>query len=301
MQSVVEEKKEELNQENAESEILSTSPIMLFDTSYLSFYRYFATMNWYKLAHQEEIISDSYKWFENQIFMDKFSKMYSNTVTKMQKKFKIPNQNCIFAKDCSRKDIWRLSLFPEYKAQREATYAQDTWQGGPVLKYAHQELVPKICAEKNYHMIIELAAEADDVIACIKKDIRDKYPKQEIIIITNDCDFLQLVDNYTKIVNLKMKVLNEKSCGCPKKDLEIKILMGDASDNIPRCFKRCGIKTATKYANNIASLEAAFQKEIGSREKYELNRQLIDMEQIPEQIRSKVLQSWEPRRVMLSN
>ena len=69
------------------------------------------------------------------------------------------------------------------------------------------------------------------------------------------------LDKYIKLI-LKNKIINEKSCGDPKKDLEIKIICGDKSDNIPGCFKRCGVKTAMKCIENRDELTKKFKKDM---------------------------------------
>ena len=84
-------------------------------------------------------------------------------------------------------------------------------------------------------------------------------PEREILIVTNDYDYLQLLDDKIHIYNLKNKNLREKSLGSKKLDLGVKIIVGDNSDNIPRCFPKCG-KTAYKYLENPDLLDKAFAK-----------------------------------------
>ena len=126
--------------------------------------------------------------------------------------------------------------------------------------------------------------EADDVIAITKDFIRKRNPDSKIIIVTSDMDLLQLIDDNTTLISLKNKILNEKSCGDPKKDLEIKIICGDSSDNIPGCFQRCGHKTALKLINDKSKLLEKFKKEEGSMDRYAINRILIDFENIPNEL-----------------
>ena len=75
--------------------------------------------------------------------------------------------------------------------------------------------------------------------------------------------------------------LNAKSNGSPQIDITIKALCGDKSDNIRGCFKRCGVKTALKYYNNPKLLEEKFKKLPESKQIYELNRLLVDLDRIP--------------------
>ena len=274
----------------------SSKPILLIDTSYNSFYRFHATVFWFKKAHAEEYkkiksieeeTKKEYEWINNKIFMDKFKLMYLKGIEAVLSKYKldIPYQNFIFGLDCSRKDIWRRKLYPTYKIQRDYT----NWSGCAVLKYAHSILLQELSKKYNINILIQSHLEADDILAITKKYIREKTPKKEVIIITNDNDYLQLIDNHTLIINLQKKLLNDRSCGDAKKDLLIKILCGDPADNIKGCFKRCGIKTATKYCNNYKLLENAFIKNPESKGIYKLNRTLIDFSFIPEELQKKVL------------
>ena len=262
-------------------------PILLIDTSYISFYRFHATVFWYKKAHKDKEISSDYEWMQDQVFMDKFKSMYLKGIDKILKKQKldIPYTNFIFGLDCSRKDIWRRKLFPDYKKQRDYT----GWKGRDVLKYAHTIFIDELSKKYGFNTIKINNLEADDVLAISKKYIREVLPNKKIIIITIDHDYFQLIDNNTTIINLQNKVLNNKSCGNPKKDLQIKILCGDPSDNIKGCFKRCGKKTAEKYCNNNTLLEKAFEKNEGSRDIYKLNQQLIDFDYIPNNLKQNTI------------
>ena len=260
-------------------------PLLLIDTSYISFYRFHATVFWYKKAHKDKEIPKDYESIKDEIFMNKFKSMYLKGIDKINKKYKIPYSNFIFGLDSSRKDLWRTKLYPEYKSQRN----YDGWTGREVLKYAHTTLLQELCKTHNMLNIKINQLEADDILAIIKKYIRKQQPNRDIIIITNDHDYLQLIDKHTTIINLQQKILNEKSCGDPKKDLLIKILCGDPADNIKGCFKRCGIKTASKYCNNSNLLQKAFEKNKDSKTIYQLNKTLIDFNCIPEILQKEVI------------
>jgi 5'-3' exonuclease len=90
--------------------------------------------------------------------------------------------------------------------------------------------------------------EADDCIAISVKHLVKRYPDCTIYIITSDKDYLQLNSHNVNIYNLAFKNIaeNKSSTGNAAADLEIKIIMGDTSDNIPSVFPKCGPKTAQK-------------------------------------------------------
>ena len=259
-----------------------SKPLLFIDNSYLIFYKFYATIQWFKASKQKTDIPSDYNWIDDTIFMNKFKKLYLPAVDKIVKKQKldIPYSNYIFAKDCSRKDIWRTKTYQEYKIQREEVYKSNDWKGGPIFSYVNQTLLPELQSKHKFHIVNHPHLEADDIVACFTRHIQKTLPKQKIYIITSDHDYLQLI-NDTTIINLKNKILNEKSCGNPKHDLLIKIICGDGADNIKGCFKRCGYKTALKLVKNPELLEKRFQKEKGSKKIFEENTRLIDFNYIP--------------------
>lgn len=266
----------------------SSKPILFIDTSYVTFYRYFATIFWYKVSHKKETIPKDYDWFQNKEFMEKFSSMYMKSFDKVLKKYQIPYENIIFAKDCPRKQIWRIDHFPEYKANRDATYNDPNWKGGPVFKYAHRELLYTLQKKYKFTIIEYPRAEADDVVAILKTHIRKQEPDRQIVIITNDHDYLQLLDEHTILINLKNKLLSEKSLGSRDKDLYMKIILGDSADNIPKSIPRCGKKTALTLVNNLEELQKKLENQ-AIFEQFSLNQMLIDFTYIPKNIQENVL------------
>ena len=258
-------------------------PLLFIDCSYLVFYRYYAVIQWFKNSKQKEHIPPEYDWIDDKIFMQKFDKLFFQSVTNILKKrkLKIPMENIIFARDCSRKDIWRSKLFQDYKIQRDEHYKSNQWKGGPVFKHVFDTLLPKLQSIHNFHIVQYPHLEADDIIACYTKHIQTTQPNRLIYIITSDHDYLQLINHHTIIFNMKNKTLNDKSCGNPKHDLLIKIICGDGSDNIKGCFPRCGYKTALKYIHNPELLQKAFEKNSGSQKIFDFNKLLIDFNSIP--------------------
>ena len=256
---------------------------LLVDTSYCIFFRFFATKTWYGFANPEDKFEDGYSWIDNQIFKKSFIKNFFKGFLKMIKKYEIDENNIIFTIDCNRKDIWRNKYFNKYKANREGKYGSSPGQIdiGPYFIYTYENILPNLVKDKNCKIVKFNNLEADDVIYLTKLRLRELYPDCNIIVITSDHDMLQIIDDNTKLISLKNKMLNDKSCGDPKKDLEIKVICGDKSDNIAGCFKRCGIKTAMKCIENRLELEKQFKKNPGSLDIYALNKILVDFKNIP--------------------
>ena len=128
--------------------------------------------------------------------------------------------------------------------------------------------------------------EADDCIAILTNNILEKYPNAHITIITSDMDYLQLAQSNVCLYDLKYRKLTEKksSFNDSQKDLFVKILVGDKSDNIKGVFKKCGPKTAIKYFENKELFEQKLKSEDGAMERYLLNKKIIDFNGIPEEL-----------------
>jgi len=256
------------------------NPTFIFvDGSYYCFYRFFALTNWWKNAYPNEPLVDP---FQNKKFVDKFKKTFVENLQQIPKKLKIDkniNPILIVGKDCKREQIWRMDLFPQYKANR----VQDGFMGGPFFKMAYEEELFQKGGAKA--ILKHPKLEADDCIALSVKHLLNTYPSCHIYIITSDRDYLQLNAHNVDLYNLTFKNIAEKSSiGDPKKDLELKIIMGDSSDNIPSVFPKCGPKTAIKCIED----EEFFKKKMADNpdfyKQYELNKILVNFENIPSEL-----------------
>ena len=256
---------------------------LIIDVSYFNFYRFYATKTWYTKAHQDEQIEKGYDWSQNQVFMRKYKKLYFDTMKKFIKKFK-PNR-IILARDCPRENIWRMSLFPEYKGTRDETYEKNQFMGGKVFKWTYENIIPELLKDSIYQQIKINHLEADDIIYLCCKKIRKK-PSNVINIISSDHDLLQIIDSSFNInlYTANMKSYNNKAKGNADICNFLKAILGDSSDNIPKVFSGVGEKTAVKLYNDNKLLLTKFRKEPGTFEKYIKNRTLVDFKYIPEDL-----------------
>ena len=276
----------------------SNQVFILVDTSYWIFYRYFAIMQWWKHANPDEDLFENP--YENKEFVEKFIKTFTESLEGFKKKQKLHKQRSkpatpctiIACRDCPRKEIWRNSLYNGYKETRDK---DDSFMGGPFFKEVYQNNNEVLFKAGVNHVLHFPNLEADDVLAITKKQIRVKYPKAQIIIIANDHDYLQLLDDYTEIINFQQKNLREskKVFPEPEKNLFYKIVLGDKSDNIFPIFKKCGPKTCEKYYENNELFLEALKKESGSQEKYELNKKLVDFNEIPGTLVNQFLEEYK--------
>ena len=245
---------------------------LIIDGSYYCFYRYHALKQWWGFARKDDDLQE-----HDEEFLEKFRDVFVTKLKELPKTLKIDNPTIILGKDCPRKDIWRMELFPEYKGSRN-THTDELLK--KCFQVVYQEnLFQEGGIEKTlYHPRLE----ADDVIALHTKYLRENEPDAFIHIITSDTDYLQLLQYNVEIYTLNKKLLRDSKGfdGNVEKYLFCKCLMGDKSDNIPSAFPKCGQKTAEKCWNQ----PNFFQEKLNDscvQQQYTLNRTLIDFKHIP--------------------
>jgi len=246
---------------------------ILIDGSYFIFFRYYAMVQWWKIAKKEP--QEGFQ--ECPEFIEKFKKSFIDKIFEFSKKLKIENPIYIVGKDCPRQNIWRNELFGAYKTHR----ITDPFVG-KFFKLAYEELF----SNELFTVIKHPSLEADDCIALTVNRIQETINESLIYIITSDMDYLQIACDNVKIYNLKYTQLidSKNSTGDAQKDLFCKIVMGDKSDGIQGIFSKCGIKTAIKCFDDQEYFEKKLNETVGSREKYEINKRLIDFNYIPEEL-----------------
>ena len=259
---------------------------LLIDGSYFVFFRYYAILNWFKLARKEVELKNP---IENVEFVEKFKKTFISKMKEIQIKLNIDNPRILVGKDCPRKTIWRMKYLPTYKGNR---VYDDSFLGGPFFEMAYKDnlFIQGGCSKILSYPTLE----ADDCIAILSKKILKIIPTANITIITSDMDYLQLACDNIKLYDLKFNKLTEKksSYNNAEKDLFIKILRGDKSDNIKGVFKKCGPKTACKYFDNKELFEEKLNSIEGVMERYLLNKKLIDFNEIPKDLVIKFIDKY---------
>jgi 5'-3' exonuclease len=247
--------------------------LLLIDTSYLIFYRFHALKIWFSKA-KPEILLETEDITTVPEFVEMYQKTFLQTIDKILKKNKMTLKDTIFVRDCSGSEIWRKQIYPQYKGTRDYS----NFNGKQLFKWTYENLLPKYASQTIQFDNLE----ADDTIAIIAKYMNQHSSETLITIITNDNDYLQLLKyNNIQILNLKSDNLKDRSIGTPYADLMKKIIMGDPSDNIPKIFKKCGIKTLEKYLENPELLELTFKNEPNAKRQYKFNQILIDFDKIP--------------------
>lgn len=255
--------------------------ILIIDTSYVIFYRFHALESWYKRAYPDDTE------INYTIIEEKFEKLFIKCINDLIKKYKTTIENVIFCKDVSRKDLWRSKLYPEYKATRKNNMEIDSY-----FCKIYDSVVPCF-VEKGAMLISEKNAEADDVASVLSKYIKNKNPDAHITIITNDNDYLQLIQDRICLYNLQNKDLCSRVKETPENELLLKILMGDVSDNIMSIMGNSGKRLANKYIKDRTLLENRIKEDEEFAKQYKLNKTLVDFNEIPQNIQDNIIQMYD--------
>jgi 5'-3' exonuclease len=252
--------------------------IILIDTSFFTFHRFFATYKWFSLAHSEHKYDKNYNWLDNDIFKEKYEKMYLETIIKLVS-LKIYNKSkIIFCLDANKETLWRSTKCNyDYKGLRQDLSLKANFK--PTFTYTFEHIIPNIIKNnKNINKLKIDKLEADDIIAIITKH----YEKETIYIMSGDEDFLQLGRPNLFFINFKIKKPFELTIEEAKYNLHKKLLLGDKSDCIPTIFNK-SIKNKKELINSIELFNEFINddknKEI--KKKYKENQIMIDFNFIP--------------------
>jgi len=241
-------------------------PLILIDASYYVFYRFFATTKWYNIQKKN---------YTEEEFNNAFLKHLLSDIKKITKKWKTIIDNVVFCLDCPRSKIWRNEYFTEYKSTRitNTNFNQNIFN-----------VFYKYIKDKNINTINCNKLEADDIVYLTHNSVKNDF--NNIIIITNDNDYLQLTNTNTEIVNMQFKnIMSRTKLTTTKSILAFKALLGDKSDNIPKVGSGINKETAIKMANDELLLKNWLDKH-NLHDKYNLNIQLISFEYIPLELKN---------------
>ena len=254
---------------------MTEKDLVLIDGSYFCFYRYHATVQWWRLARPGiELGVPS----ENAEFVERFCSTFVTSLQTFLKKEHLTKPTLWVGKDYP--NVWRNSVICAYKGTRDNSKHKDI---GFFLNLAYNSLF----AAAGVSQVLGMAElEADDCIALAVCELYKCENRPDIVIITSDHDYLQLNRPGVSLVNLKHQRLNEskKSHNDADLDLFCKILCGDKSDNIPGVVPGVGPKTAVKLFHDPNKLAALLDKHPGAQGRFTMNRMLIDFSNIPEHL-----------------
>lgn len=280
--------------------------VLVIDLSYYVFYRYYALTNYFKLSQKR---TDFTNIVEDTEFINKYTDLFEKNVLELVKKHlgftrrgmnKASDLLVIFAKDCCRDDIWRNAIHPEYKQNRDHQKHAVPFDGR-IFDHVMRKVIPSLVSTYNFMRMVEsCGAEADDIAAVICRKLYNMRKTQNeedteatrdrLIVITNDHDYLQLLDAVDGIYNLQGQDLSKKGQFGPSvKNMYVKALAGDPSDNIVGVMSKKEVKLLMMEDDpNVLETMIRTKLTAVSLTAFERNKRLINFEHIPEGIKKDV-------------
>jgi 5'-3' exonuclease len=271
--------------------------IILIDTSYTSFHRFFATLKWISIVnsdmYKQHFNNPDYNWIENELFMEKYNNLYLSKIEKSVGK-KIFNKSLIiFCMDTPKDQVWRTTdLKCNYKSDRIDLSLKNNFK--PIFKHTYTELIPNILKKNNNIFKLRITKlEADDIIGLIAKNIEEKYPDKNVYILSGDQDFFQLGREKVHFINYKTKkpvIFNKEQA---LHELHKKILLGDKSDCISSIFpSKFSSKIKKELIESIDKFNDFIKDNKEIEEKYKENLKLINFDFIPNKYKEIVIDEF---------
>jgi hypothetical protein len=202
---------------------------------------------------------------------------------------------------CDNRKYWRKEFFPFYKASRKKNREKSDLDWHMIF-----DILAKLKKELKEHFpykVIDVeGAEADDIIGTLTPR---HIMHENILILSSDGDFLQLqmyngrgkfkVKQYNP--SMKKYVVSEN----PLLDLKEKIIRGDKGDGIPNIFSPsdCFVRDLRQKPITKGVIDKLLKEETGewsddvAKTGYSRNQTLIDLRLIPEDIKDKIINTYE--------
>jgi len=190
------------------------------------------------------------------------------------------------------KHYWRKDVFPYYKANRKKDRDASAYNW-PVIFECVNKIKQELKEVFPYKFLDVRGAEADDIIAVII----EKIPVNErALIISGDKDFIQLhnlkpyVEQYDPVKKKWIKHPN------PAEFLKEHVIRGDRSDGVPNIRSSDSCLSTGERQKTISSkmlnswLEGGIPPEF--QRNYERNKMLIDMKEIPVELKEKIMYAY---------
>lgn len=196
----------------------------------------------------------------------------------------------VFCMDCRRSDIWRRSVHPGYKHNRDVAVHKFSWSS--IAEWT--ESWAKSHSETYGSKFIKVSgAEADDIIAVISR----KYYGNELIdvvIVSGDSDLLQLggpniiqIDSKGEQMTILKRIEKDGVLfdPTPMNYLKYKIMTGDSTDCISSIrHGKCGPKTASMMVNSPEKMKQYIKSDKSISSNFIMNTILIDLRKTPGQL-----------------
>jgi hypothetical protein len=205
---------------------------------------------------------------------------------------------------CCDSTSWRKKEFEHYKYKRSKDKSSQNIDWDTVFKNLNQ-ILHEIETVFPYHVIKVDGAESDDIIGALVEQAQEFGQHEDILIIANDHDYKQLqrYNNVKLYSNHAKKFVKESD---PTQYLFEHIIKGDKGDGVPNILSVDNSfvddirqKAVTKpflkkcwEADDIMDVLTDEQKE-----RYKMNKKLIDIREMPNEIRANILKTYSESEV----
>ena len=95
----------------------------------------------------------NYDWLENKIFIEKYEKMYLDSIKKLVSAKVFKDSLIIFARDPPQQTIWRMEDKCDYKDGRQDLTEKHNFK--PVFKHTYNTLIPKWVKENDNFIVLK--------------------------------------------------------------------------------------------------------------------------------------------------
>jgi DNA polymerase I len=156
--------------------------------------------------------------------------------------------------DSGDEEVFRQTIFPEYKAHRPPP---------PDDFFPQEKRIVQIVKDGGIAVFVKPGFEADDIIATLNHRLLDQKDL-EIVIVSRDKDLRQLVGPHTRLYDVQADqfmdaagMMNEYGY-TPEQAIDVQTLIGDTVDNVPG-IPGVGEKTAAKLIAKYGNVENILQ------------------------------------------
>lgn len=198
---------------------------------------------------------------------------------------------------CDNKKYWRRDVFPFYKIHRKRDREKSDFDWNLIFESLNK-IRDELKVYFPYKVLDVEGAEADDIIAVLTARFA---PHEDVLILSSDKDFVQLqkydnVQQYSPILKRFIKTDN------PQMYINEHIIKGDRGDGVPNFLspdnvfvtgdrqKNINKKKLSEWIRN--SPETFCTTDLMKRN-YKRNQMLVDLDFIPEDIKSKIVRAYD--------
>jgi len=222
--------------------------------------------------------------------------MFLNSIRFNRKKFSEEYGEIVLC--CDNTNVWRKDYFPYYKANRKKNRDESELDWNALFDVIH-EIRREVTEFFPYKVLYIDRCEADDIIATLVQEHGTELNTggEKILILSGDKDFIQLhkyanVDQYNPVMKKWIRHAD------PNKYLQEHVLKGDVGDGIPNILSadNClaiGERQKPMTKKRIETFtNTPEQMDEETRLRFNRNKQMIDLSQIPQQYKDIILNEY---------